>query len=59
MHVGDLVKWNHPYKRHQDIGIIREIRNPSAVYVLWTRNPEHSGEYDSHHKYFRLLSDFA
>ena len=59
MHVGDLVKWNHPYKRHQDIGIIREIHSPQRVYVLWTWNPEHSGEYDSTHKYFMLLSDFA
>ena len=49
MQVGDLVKWDHPYKRHQDIGIIREIRNPRKVYILWTYNPEHSGEYDSHH----------
>lgn len=59
MQVGDLVKWNHPNKTHQDIGIIREIHNPRKVYILWTKNPNSSGEYDSTHKYFRLLSDFA
>ena len=36
MQVGDLVKWNHPNKTHQDIGIIREIHNPRKVYILWT-----------------------
>jgi len=55
--VGDLIKWNHPYKRHQDIGIIGKIRNPHAVHVFWTKNPKHSGEYDSHHKYFEVVSE--
>jgi hypothetical protein len=57
MKVGDLVKWNHPRKQYQDIGIIRKIRNPHAVYILWTYNPEHSGEYDSDHRLFKLLAN--
>tara|TARA_Y100000310_G_scaffold292033_1_gene320464 strand:- start:258 stop:434 length:177 start_codon:yes stop_codon:yes gene_type:complete len=56
MKVGDLVKWNHPEEYHQDLGIIVNIRSASLVHVLWQKNPEHSGEYDSHHTHFKILA---
>ena len=56
MKVGDLVKWDHPEERHQQLGFIVKIREERAVYVQWQNNPEYSGEYDSHHDYFKILA---
>ncbi len=56
MKVGDLVKWDHPYKPFQDLGIITEIKNANSVHVCWVNDNNFSADYDPHHRYFKLLT---
>ena len=53
MKVGDLVRWK-AYEQEVDIGIITEVNGKRAK-VIWSQEPQHSGEYRIDHEQMELI----
>ena len=52
MKVGDLVRWKA--FGSEDIGIITEVNGKRAK-VIWSQEPQHSGDYRIDHEQMELI----